>query len=222
MAMKPILFNTEMVKAILAGLKTQTRRVVKGMPLHEPHFTVDDGIPFACDGDGEWHPAECFCPIQPGDVLWVRETWRHAEGKMHLYEFGEIVATYDGHKGFEYRAGGYYFPDGFTESDDEFHLSEILSGGNWRPSIHMPREAARLFLRVKAVRVDRLQEITSGEAVAEGIQSKLRSPSEAADALIAFEELWNSTIKPADLSHYGWDANPWVWVIEFERVEAML
>ena len=92
-------------------------------------------------------------------------------------------------------------------------------GGKWRPSIHMPKEAARLFLLVTRVRCERLQEITSGEAVAEGIKSGLRSPSEAADALIAFEELWNSTVRQDAIKFWGWSANPWVWVIEFERLD---
>ena len=181
MATKPILFNTEMVKAILEGRKTQTRRLCKGQP--QDGVTSPEAIGYTA-------------PYNPGDVLWVRETWVKDAGR------------------YMYRAN--------YSDTEKFYMNGREIKMVWRPSIHMPREAARLFLRVKAVRVDRLQEITSGEAVAEGIQSKLRSPSEAADALIAFEELWNSTIKPADLSHYGWDANPWVWVIEFERVEAML
>ena len=104
-----------------------------------------------------------------------------------------------------------------ADKADEEIMDEI--GGKWRPSIHMPKEAARLFLRVTRVRCERLQEITSGEAVAEGIKSGLRSPSEAADALIAFEELWNSTVRQDAMKRWGWNANPWVWVIEFERMK---
>lgn len=195
MAEKPILFNTEMVKAILDGRKTQTRRLVKGIPLHSPYFEVVDGTPMVCDDNGDWYPATCFSRIQPGDVLWVRETWNG----IKLGQRGKEDTTY------WYRA-----------DEDEERLNP---DDKWRPSIHMPREAARLFLRVTTVRVQRLQEITSGEAVAEGIKSKLRSPSEAGDVLIAFKELWNRTIKPADLHRYGWSANPWVWVIGFVRVE---
>ena len=73
--MKPILFNTEMVKAILNGTKTQTRRLVKGLPLYSPYFEVVDGAPMVCDDNGDWYPATAFSRIQPGDVLWVRETW---------------------------------------------------------------------------------------------------------------------------------------------------
>lgn len=196
MAEKPILFNTEMVRAIQAGLKTQTRRIIKGLPLYPPFFEVDEGRGWLEDSeDGKFYALEVFSKIQPGDVLWVRETWQH------LFD----------HKGWRYEYKADY-------NDDE----TLKLGGMyiaWRPSIHMPREAARIFLKVKDIRAERLQEITSGEAVAEGIISNLRSPSEAADALIAFAELWNSTIKPSDLSRYGWDANPWVWVIEFERID---
>lgn len=195
--MKPILFNTEMVRAILDGRKTQTRRLVKNIPLQEPYFEVVDGIPYACDVDGEWHPAVEFSPIRKGDVLWVRETWC------------ALPVSPGGHIRIPDR---YYY-----RADPE--LRPEAWRGKWRPSIHMPKEAARLFLRVTNVRCERLQEITSGGAVAEGIKSDLRSPSEAADALIAFEELWDSTVRKDAIKRWGWDANPRVWVIEFERCE---
>ena len=121
MGIKPILFNTQMVRAILGGLKTQTRRLVKDIPLYEPYFTVDEGIAFACDEDGEWHPAEAFSRIQPGDVLWVRETWNG----MKLGPRGYEDTLY------WYRA----------DEDDK----SINPDDRWRPSIHMPRDAARLF-----------------------------------------------------------------------------
>lgn len=194
MAMKPILFNTKMVRAILAGMKTQTRRLVKGMPLYEPYFTVDEGIAFACDGDGEWHPAECFCPIQPGDVLWVRETWNG----IKLGTRGKEETTY------WYRA-----------DEDENNLNP---DDRWHPSIHMPRKAARIFLRVKDVRMERLQQIDADGLRAEGLTSAAVHVGDMEIGLKEWEILWNSTIKPADLPHYGWDSNPWVWVIEFERI----
>ena len=193
MAEKPILFNTEMVRAILDGRKTQTRRLAKGIPLHSPYFEVVDGAPMVCDDNGDWHPATDYSRIQPGDVLWVRETWAKDVGR------------------YMYRAN--------YSDTEKFYMNGREIKMAWRPSIHMPRDAARLFLRVTGVRIQRLQDITSGEAVAEGIKSNLRNPSEAADALIAFEELWNSTVKPADQPQYGWNANPWVWVIVFERVD---
>ena len=185
MAEKPILFNTEMVRAIQEGRKTQTRRIIKGLPLYPPFLEVDEGRGWLEDSEsGTFYALEAFSKVQPGDVLYVRETW--------------ALASY----GYIYRA----------DRDSPGFV------GRWYPSIHMPRKAARIFLKVKDIRAERLQEITSGEAVAEGIKSNLRSPSEAADALIAFEELWNGTIKPSDFSRYGWKANPWVWVVEFERI----
>ena len=214
MAEKPILFNTEMVKAILDGRTTQTRRLIKpqpqsrlaycyagtdsgtwGYPTATAHefwgadFELPRGMSES-EKQHRWKP-----PCEADDILWVRETWNG----LKLGPRGKKETTY------WYRA-----------DEDENNLNP---DDWWRPSIHMPREAARLFLQVTTVRMQRLQEITSGEAVAEGIKSKLRSPSEAADALIAFEEVWNRTLKPADLPRYGWSANPWVWVIGFVRIK---
>lgn len=195
MAEKPILFNTEMVKAILEDRKTQTRRLVKPKHRSAAGFNVCfskatgeiTGV-YDFDEDERMYDDPTQAPFQPGDVLWVREAWTEMP------------------YGFAYRADGEE-PDGWDGND------------RWYPSIHMPKEAARLFLRVTGVRCERLQEITSGEAVAEGIQSNLRSPSEAADALIAFEALWNSTVRQDAMKRWGWNANPWVWVIEFERID---
>lgn len=195
MAEKPILFNTEMVKAILEDRKTQTRRLVKPKHRSAAGFNVCfskatgeiTGV-YDFDEDERMYDDPTQAPFQPGDVLYVRETWTEMP------------------YGFAYRADGEE-PDGWDGND------------RWYPSIHMPKEAARLFLRVTGVRCERLQEITSGEAVAEGIRSNLRSPSEAADALIAFETLWNSTVRQDAMKRWGWNANPWVWVIVFERVD---
>lgn len=208
MAEKPILFNTEMVRAILDGRKTQTRRLVKPTYKGKPYpiWEFPNRLIPEKTADDEWmqlwldkvgNPYTCVkVPCQEGDILWVRETWC------------QLPVTPGGHT----RIGGVYYYKADTEIRPEGWR------GNWRPSIHMPRDAARLFLRVTGVRCERLQEITSGEAVAEGIQSNLRSPSEAADALIAFEALWNSTVRQDAMKCWGWNANPWVWVIEFERI----
>lgn len=194
MAEKPILFNSEMVKAILGGRKTQTRRLVKGLPLAEPWFTVEDGKPMMCDENGEWYPAERFSAVQPGDILWVRETWNG--GRL----FGQ-------------KGNGYIYAADYQGQ----------SAFGWRPSIHMPKEAARIFLRVKDVRMERLQGISHEDILREGIaECKGREHGEdCACAEIAFSELWDSTIKKADLPRYSWEANPWVWVIEFERQEGV-
>lgn len=196
--MKPILFNTEMVRAILDGRKTQTRRLVKNIPLQEPYFEVVDGTPYACDGDGEWHPAVEFSPIQTGDVLYVREAWAKVSGlPPYIYK-----ATYS------------------------------VGEHKWRPSIHMPKEAARLFLRVTNVRCERLQDITAKDAFNEGTGKLFLDDiayggkdyecdldDEYGLAREQFAWLWESTLKKNDIERYGWWANPWVWVIEFERCE---
>lgn len=187
---RPILFNTEMVKAILDGRKTQTRRVVKEIPLQAPYFEDCDGKPFACDPYGEWHPAEKFCRIQPGDFLWVRETWRRDAGR------------------FMYRAN---YADG-----EKFYRDGREVNIRWTPSIHMPKEAARIFLRVKDVRVERLRDMDEEAAIAEGFADP---PAGTDSPLERFSALWDKTIKRDDLREYGCHANPWVWVIEFERIE---
>lgn len=180
--MKTILFNTEMVRSILEGRKTVTRRVV--MPKHlrvldSPYHKEHPEVP-----DKTLLKKLCLPPYQPGDTLWVRETWCKA----------------DGH--YMYRA----FPGiGMEPEKQDAAMREM--GLKWRPSIHMPREAARLFLRVKKVSVEKLREISALSAMEEGVTD-----------WNDFVRLWNTTIKSADLPLYGWDANPWVWVIEFERI----
>lgn len=191
MAEKPILFNTPMVKAILEGRKTQTRRTIKGLPLYEPFFEVDEGRGWMEDkGNGTFYALEAFSKVQPGDILWVRETWCN-------------VNTIE-------------YPSYFYKADN--NRPRVFDFIQWRPSIHMLREAARIFLKVKDVRAERLQSITVEEIKAEGLTS---AAVHVGDKEIAFEEfklLWNSTIKKDDLKCYGWDANPWVWVYEFERI----
>jgi hypothetical protein len=191
--MKPILFNAEMVRAILDGRKTQTRRVVK--PRHGGHLKLHDdvgGVKRLCERDGS------LCrglkpPYEPGDILWVRETWRE--------EF-EYSGTYD---------RSLYF---YKASDPEYT-------GQWSPSIHMPKEAARIFLRVTDVRVERLHDITNADALREGASEK--TAMDVAGSMIDLEpwqdfmQIWENTIKPADRDRYGWDADPWVWVYTFKR-----
>lgn len=190
----PILFNTEMVRAILDGRKTCTRRVIK-LPENM------DGVPVGKNGDssnplGFMYPGGIKRPpYQPGDILYVRETWC----ALPVNEAGHMR----GHSIYYYRADGDLRPEGWR--------------GKWRPSIHMPKEAARIWLKVTDVRVERLQEITEEQAKLEGCNSgMLTGPCTARGQ---FENLWNSTIKKSDLDLYGWDANPRVWVIEFERCE---
>lgn len=200
MPIKPILFNkqisTEMVRAILDGRKSCTRRICKDAN----EYTVPDMEFYNADrrtyavhnfADKEQmeqlSTAERTCPICTGDILYVRETWKEAP------------------------KGYYYYED--WQKDD------IADVTKWKPSIHMPKEAARIWLKVTNVRVERLQEITEVQAQAEGCNSGLLTG--ACTARGQFEDLWNSTVKKSDLDRYGWDASPWVWVIEFERCEKL-
>ena len=199
----PILFNTEMVQAILDGRKTVTRRICKDAN----EFTVPDMSFFDAEkrtyavhnyADAEHTDklsvAERTCPICPGDILYVRETW---------------CSRYDGEKYF-------YLADKCTKREEK----KLLDYGEvkWRPSIHMPKEAARIFLKVKDVRVERLQDITDEGAYREGAGDKDVIYQTGARVL-EFARLWESTIKKSDIEKYGWNANPWVWVIKFERCE---
>ena len=176
---KPIIFSAPMVKAILDGRKTQTRRIV----------TVKN---------------KNSCPYgQPGDRLWVRETWG----------VGSRPDPLGGYEGIEYRADEFYLED----SDDlpclrvtpppDVCLLDYDSG--WMPSIHMPRWASRITLEVTGVRVERLQDISSTDAWAEGIA---HSPD--TNPIHDYAELCESINGPG-----AWDKNPWVWVVEFKRVE---
>lgn len=181
MKIRPILFNTEMVRAILEGRKTCTRRVLK-----QPFEVHPNGYITKPRGNERLCPY--IPPYQPGDILYVRETW--CKGS-----YGNEKEKY------------YYKAD-----DNNFFCT-------WHPSIHMPKEAARIFLKVTNVRVERLQEIDIDGIRNEGLPS---ISVYAGDMDIALEEwkiLWNSTIKKSDLDTYGWEANPYVWVIEFERCE---
>ena len=194
--MKPILFNTEMVRAILEGRKTITRRVVKDMDIINGWDCEADGTPIAYidQATGDSYPPTMPCPHHPGDILWVRETWA-----AWSPTYGVAPKLY-------YKADG-----------------DAPAGIKWRPSIHMPKEAARIFLRVKGVRVERLKDITPEQIDAEGCKEWAYSattgellPSGPSWFIIA----WDNTLKPADRALYGWEANPWVFVIEFERISS--
>ena len=189
----PILFNTEMVQAIMDGRKTVTRRILKHDTralLNSPYCKTHPEVP-----DKQIIEKLCKSPYEQGDVLYVRETW---------------CSRYDGEKYF-------YLADKCTKREEK----KLLDYGEvkWRPSIHMPKEAARIFLKVNDVRVERLQDITEKQAETEGINGSEVLYDGYIDAREKFAELWDSTIKKSDIEKYGWNANPWVWVIEFERCE---
>ena len=212
MAIKPILSNTEMVRAILEGRKSCTRRIVKpqqfiGMLPDKcknaapEKFLKEKKLMFKpyCDmTDIELINTAYKAPYQPGDILYVRETWhkyikRVGEGKScHLAEF-------------------YGYKASIANSED--------AEEPWKPSIHMPKEAARIWIKVTNVRVEQLQEITIDGIRNEGLSSMAVHAGDMEIAMEEWKNLWNSTIKKSDLDSYGWNANPWVWVIEFERCE---
>lgn len=192
----PILFNTEMVRAILDGRKSCMRRICKDgneYTVPDMNFYNADRRTYAIhnyadkEHTDKLSTAERTCPICPGDILYIRETWSPVfiRPRRYLYK---------------------------VECKDVENLPI-----KWHPSIHMPKEATRIWLEVTDVRVERLQDITEVQAQAEGCNSGLLTG--ACTARGQFEDLWNSTIKKSDLDRYGWDASPWVWVIEFERCE---
>ena len=192
MGIKPILFNTEMVRAILDGRKDATRRIVKG-------FIPDDAVwgytaftpkgYISCRGTFADGYGEKFfkLPCEPGDILYVRETWKKAPNGYYYYE--------------------------------DWQRNDIADVTKWKPSIHMPKEAARIWLKVTDVRVERLQDITSEQIGREGVEVEYPHVLNGEEKRYAFSRLWDSTIKKSDLDRYGWNASPWVWVIEFERCE---
>lgn len=213
---KPILFNADMVKAVLEGRKTQTRRIIKNQPPDDiGNIIVGDYHPVKIDKNGDEYPgAEIFgayddagewgskCPYgKPGDLLWVRETWCQCP-ECSAYQY----RAHD-HDGECWYCG------------DELH--------KWKPSIFMPREASRITLQVTTVRVERLQDISAVDAMWEGIEKAhnyinkptieaLGSSSLTGLACIdQFRKLWNSINAKRG---YNWETNPWVWVVEFERM----
>lgn len=225
----PILFNTEMVRAILTGRKTATRRLIR------PRYKEDEsGFEIMTNmGTGErWvekvdeeemsfdPPRYITPPYQSGDILYVRETW----GVMRAKRYDAIVDI-------AFKAGGenktIYFPYGGTDNANRNKYDEFIkkwskqSAFLWHPSIHMPKAAARIWLKVTDVRVERLQDIDGQGVLKEGLNSLVHPEADYFDTnqREMFENLWNSTIKKSDQNIYGWEANPWVWVIEFEKCE---
>lgn len=197
---RPILFSAPMVRAILAGNKTQTRRVVK----HQPSSQGFDGPPVFNSAFGDYgYPGQrgVRCPYgMPGDRLWVREAWR------------------------AFSDGGLYEEPG-TEVDYRATPASWAAASNapWKPSIHMPRWASRITLEITGILVERLQEISEADAIAEGIERINGAPHWAwkdysgngqdLSPVFSYQSLWESINGPG-----SWEANPWVWVVEFKRI----
>lgn len=212
---RPILFNTEMVKAILEGRKTVTRRIIKpqpeyctmskaGLVVSEEPIEISDGIIKAANAE------VCKPPFEAEDILYVRETWRIQAA--HRFEADVRI---------EFKAGGplqtIQFPGSRSQGTNRIEYDAFLEKwlrSGWCPSIHMPKEAARLFLRVTDVRAEHLQDISKdppgpqNQVVREGFRYGCD-----------FIATWQNTMSRKDWPVYGWFANPWVWVIEFNRCD---
>lgn len=206
MTERPILFSAPMVRALLAGTKTQTRRVMKDQPPHQPEVwqgslnraMTQPVMAAAWDADDGSH--QCLCPYGvPGDRLWVREAWMPVAHDTQPYRYRATNPSY---------------------------------AGKWRPSIHMPRVASRITLEIVSVHVEQLQGISDADAEAEGIETvsvsetdvryvnylradRAQYPKEATcgRAVHSYATLWESINGPC-----SWASNPWVWVVEFKRV----
>ena len=209
---RPILFSAPMVRAILAGKKTQTRRIVKPQPewtkgawyWRHPRYNNGLGIHyFHTDAESAAEKMASVCPYGiPGDRLWVRETW---------FDNGASWSgdSSESHGRCVYRADGEFMD----------HFPEDYMGAKWSPPIHMPRWASRITLEVVAVRVERVQDISNNDATAEGFEDKFEADGSAYGAVLTtakecFADLW-CEINGED----SWYANPWMWAVEFKRLE---
>lgn len=228
MTERPIIFSAPMVRAILEGRKTQTRRIA---PIDDIRFTHHDGgmitwsvhfvKPYkralSSHSGGRFSEDETrriiaamYCPYgQPGDRLWVREAHAIVPRTAYAASDGvqQILRPHDEHDAAIFR-------DGWDRS---------TGGLRWRPSIHMPRWASRILLEVTGVRVERLQDISEADARAEGarecdpVSSRevlLAGPSQRGSFVLHYRDIWQQINGEG-----SWDANPWVWVVEFERVK---
>lgn len=218
MGIRPILFNTEMVRAILDGRKTQTRRAVKEFAGEEIlSVRAPDGTEIGKYGRDGWrgklpdrHDGNTYCveakpPCKVGNILWVRETWNGDWCDHYIYKAD----------------GGSAVSAGYDKEP------------RWHPSIHMPKQAARIFLRVTDMRVERLQDIDNAGAIAEGCDGRGDRPSSGTDGTLSivpydfsverFQTVWDKTVSknPCKFKRnpWYWKDNPWVWVITFERCE---
>lgn len=199
---KPILFNTEMVKAIIDGRKTATRRLIQPRYRdNESGYSVcrrstDNSISCITYTDEEGASTrDMKPPYNVDDILYVRETWAKIPG-----------ASSEGGYAYKYKAS------------DEGEYWSGVKGFKWKPSIHMPKEAARIYLRVTEIRIEKLQDISEEDAVKEGLYvgwHREDNSSRAESARQAFMWIWQSVTKNAQ--EVSWLANPWVWAIYFER-----
>lgn len=245
---KPILFSTPMVQSILAGRKTQTRRIIKSNHESGLFQVCFDNIGNITSIDSlDWDEAtlntsnDILPKYLPDDILWVRETWQHFDVKE---EWSESLENYEFFVGYTYKASNDLRPIGVSVEehhgnwvktiDEKFWIiedtieTESDEGRDvWYPSIHMPKAAARIFLKVTDVRCERLNDISEEDAIAEGILKiadygttgflHYGRPDEALsdiDAVFSYETLWEKIN-----GKNSWSLNPWVWVYTFEKIE---
>lgn len=202
---KPILFNTGMVQEVLDGRKTATRRICRdGNDYSVPDmqfFDVEKRTYAVHNYADREHReklsiAERTCPVCPNDLLWVREKWCNANKTGAEPDY-------------------YYYAD--TSTCEDYNNTKW----KWRPSIHMPKAAARIWLRVTDIKVERLQDMTLDDFLAEGVVLRPEAFNDPDNAYLQareiFKGVWGSTVPKAKLPEYGWDADPWVWAITFAR-----
>lgn len=209
-----MIFNSEMVRAILSNRKTQTRRIMKVQPESNQLglLLITDSTKRSDIGKYHWAESNATgnhvcsklfsCPFGAvGDRIWVRETW--SSDFANYYPNDRVWYAADNNRRLDIEVvdgvRGIYSPE-----------SDVHVPFRWQPSIHMPRWASRILLEITGVRVERLRSMSQDDARAEGVIAA-SGPMEAG---LAFRELWDSIY-----GEESWKANPWVWVIEFERVE---
>lgn len=210
---RPILFSTPMVQAILEGRKTQTRRIVNFKRIAKQSGCTKGTLAYSdtfhswavFDGNGDADLFLVDCPYgKVGDVLWVRETWQR-----------QAVWVDD-----EYGWNGWHSAPFYVYKADGAELpKDSVAFGKWKPSIHMPKSACRLWLKITDIRVERLQDITWQDCQAEGVKPKLVNPGSMFNTISysqAFEELWCKIN-----GDQSWNYNPFVWVLEFERSDRL-
>ncbi|WP_238788081.1 hypothetical protein [Citrobacter freundii] len=220
-----MIFNGEMVRAILDGRKTQTRRIMKNQPAGD--YPDTPALIRSVDGGFQWYghygESSIFnCPFGAvGDRIWVRETWAQLgnedgcpiDWNDNLVKGGGPEAARIYRASCEQKEGNYGL---WSIPDDAYwkpHTDDLQYDGTWRPSIHMPRLASRLTLEITGVRVERLRDLSEDDAKSEGITPPSGGVLPGWEYRINFRDLW--------MSIYGsdnWEANPWVWVIEFKVV----
>lgn len=234
---KPITFDTKMVKAVLAGRKTTTRQICNikadgGIKiLHKQCETYDysqenaKGTYVDFFDENNYYKGTAKLGYRPGDVLYIRETWNYGyfnKLDVELYKdewFEPVPLDYDGtmkpYCQYVYKAD-------YTEEEQANMGIEHKDGSfkmDWQISTRMPKDAARIFLKVTDVRIEQLQDITPSENLKEGIRLRLANILNGESALETFAQYWDSTMDPKKRKLYGWKANPWVWVITFEKIE---